>query len=187
MIYGPMMTREHLLGNARIALSPLFAAYADWRERGVAWRQQMAQEIKGSPAIEQTFDTMQHVGMFAIAACIALLADNINRTYVREKIKAKELDRVNFGREIRPNIPFGKVVWAAGNAARHYDGMPLNDWNEQVLGEFNITARDEQAAFLLLEAAGITTEVDLIRELNVVLDGMDQVIQAARAAPQPGP
>ena len=178
-----MMTRDHLLGNARIALTPLFAAYEDWRERGVQWRQQMAIGIKGSPAMDEMFNTMQHVGMFAIAACIALLADNVSRTYVRERVKAKEPNRVNFGREIVAG-PFGKVLWAAGNAARHYDGTPLNDWNEQVLGAFNITARDEQAAFLLLEAVGIRTEDDLIRDLNIVLDGMDQAIQAAQP---PGP
>ena len=131
-------------------------------------------------AMDATFNTMQHVGMFAIAACIALLADNIGRTYAREKLKTEELDRVDFGNEIRPGIRFGKVLWAAANAARHYAGEPLYDRNEKVLGAFNIAARDEQAAFLLLETAGIKTENDLIRELNVVLDGIDQAIQRAK-------
>jgi hypothetical protein len=175
MIYGRMMTRAHLISHARIALTPLFQAYDDWRRRGIAWRQQMARElIFNNDELRQEFDKMQQVGMYPIAACIALLSDNVGRTYVRERLRMAELERVNFGAIIRPEIRFGKVLWCAANAARHYDGEALNPWNEAVLREFGIEARDEQAAFLLLEGAGVIGEADLLQQLEVMLDDMDR-------------
>jgi len=115
--------------------------------------------------------------MYPIAACIALLSDNVGRTYARERLGIPELDRINFGAIIRPEIPFGKVLWCAANSARHYDGGPLNQWNEAVLRAFDIEARDEQAAFLLLEGAGIIVEADILRQLEEMLDDMDRFRQ----------
>lgn len=132
--------------------------------------------------MEADFEKMQHVGMFALAACILRPADNIGRTYVREKLRGNERERVKLRNEVRLGITVGKILWAAGNAARHYDGEPLNAWNEEVLGAFNIEPRDEQSAFLLLEAAGIRTEADLLRELDAILNGMDEAIREAKAA-----
>jgi hypothetical protein len=186
MFYGRMMTRQHLIGNARIALTPLFAAYAEWRDRGIEWREAMAREVRGSSFMDALNDQMQHVGMFAIAACISLLADNIARIYAHTKL-GHGGQRTTYGSELKPEITFGRVLWAAGNAARHYEGARLYPGTEAVLDAFNITARDEQAAFLLLEAAGIKTEDDLLREVNLLCDGIDQAAQAAKAAQPPGP
>jgi hypothetical protein len=175
MIYGRMMTRAHLVSHARIALTPLFGAYDEWRQRGIAWRQEMARQLIFDHAeMQREFDKMQQVGMYPIAACIALLSDNVGRTYVRERLGLPELDRINFGAIIRPEVPFGKVLWCAANAARHYDGGPLNGWNEAVLQAFEVEARDEQAAFLLLDRSGIVAELDLLQQLEVMLDEMDR-------------
>jgi len=108
MIYGPMMTRHHLIGNAQVAFSPLFEAYAVQRERGTRWR---AEIEKAVPAIQlqTSFDQFQHVGMFAIAASIALLADNIARVYAHDKL-GHGGQRQAHGREIAPGITFGKVL-----------------------------------------------------------------------------
>jgi hypothetical protein len=154
------------------------------RERGTRWR---AEIEKAVPAIQlqTSFDQFQHVGMFAIAASIALLADNIARVYAHDKL-GHGGQRQAHGREIAPGITFGKVLWAAANAARHYQGTPLHSGTEAVLDVFNITARDEQAAFLLLERAGVSDEGGLLRELNALCDSIDQAERAARV-PQPGP
>ena len=184
------MTREHLVGNARIALGPLFAAYSEWRRKGEDWRKEVERQFgsltekrQESDRMNATFEKMQWVGMFPIAACIALLADNIVRTYVREKLDADEGARSDFGREATPGIRFGKIFRVAANVGRHYDGEPLNQkLNEDVLGAFGVTPRDEQAAFLLLERSGIKTEEDLIREVDAILDDIDEAIRAAKAA-----
>lgn len=169
------MTRAHLISNAQIALTPLFGAYDEWRRRGIDWRKEMARQfVFDDAALTQEFDKMQQIGMYPIAACIALLADNVGRTYVRETFGMRELERITFGANIRRDIPFGKVLWCAANAARHYDGGALNEWNEAVLEAFNIEARDEQAAFLLLERAGIIAEGDLLQQLDMMLDEMDE-------------
>jgi len=169
-----MMTRDHLISLARIALTPLFQAYDEWRRRGVAWREEMARAfVFDNQRLQRDFDRMQQVGMYPIAACIALLSDNIARTYIREVLDRDERDRVDFGALVRPDIPFGKVIWCAANAARHYDGEALWPSNEAVLLAFNIEARDEQAAFLLLEGAGVIEEADLLRQLDAMLDQMD--------------
>jgi hypothetical protein len=145
----------------------------------------MAKDVRGSEK-DRLFDTMQHVGEYAIAACIALLSDNIGRTYVRDKLELPEIERKDFGNQIRPGIPFGKILWVAGNAVRHYDGEPFHPENEAVLEAFSIKARDEEVAFRLLEAAGVRTEADLTRELEAILDGMDLAARAAMFPPLQG-
>jgi uncharacterized protein YqgC (DUF456 family) len=51
-----------------------------------------------SALVERTtrINIFQQVGMFAIAACVSFLADNVARIYVTKKLGAHENDRVKY-------------------------------------------------------------------------------------------
>ena len=152
---------------ARSALTPLFDAYQEARERGREWRAQIDRgNVHHDAELASWFDVFQHVQLYPLAACIALIVDNCSRTYVREMIGLAEYQRVNFGDLVGPGIRFGKMLWCEANAARHYAGTELRSENEEVLNAFGIEARDEQATYLLLERSGISTEADLLRQFG---------------------
>lgn len=171
MLYGPMMSQVHLLAMVKPALLAMCAEYRAQRERGAAWRIEIEREVN-VPQLRREFDRVQDVAAFPIACAIALVADNASRTYALMKLKA-EKKRKNFGNDIVPGVPFGRVLWVAANAARHYGNKELFKDNEAVLNKLDVSRRDEGAVLQLLEAAHITDAYTLLEHLAALFDQID--------------
>lgn len=181
MFYGPMMTSMHLLSNAAPALNPLFAAYGEQRERAKAWREEMNRQFQGArlQAMMQ-LDEFEYVGLFAIAAAISILGDNIARIYALTKLN-DEYRRRDFGPEVRPGFMFGRVLWVAGNAARHYADEEFHKDTEQALQDLGVQRRDEGAAFEALEIASVRDYDDFMARLQALMDDVDAEAKRLKA------
>lgn len=176
MLYGPMMTRDHLLGMVAPGLTAICDEYRVQRARGAAWRTQIEGEI-GFPKLASEFDRVQDVTGFPLACAIALVADNVARTYALVRLN-NEKRRAEFGNSVAPGVTFGTALWVAANAARHYDDGALFADNEAVLNALGVTRRDEGVVLQVLEAACISEAATLLDNLGVLCDQIDGVAKA---------
>ena len=152
-----------LLGDASHALKPLFAAYDALRREGDEWLDEALAEFPDPAQLRRDFEGVQRGNIYAVAACIAVLADNIARFYAT-RVFGDEKKARDFGSDIK-GVPFGEILRVAGNAARH---VPISgETSITTLEIVGIQRRDDAVPFELLELAGVQTMDELINELDI--------------------
>jgi hypothetical protein len=179
MIYGKMMTREHLINLANPAVVPLFDVMALEKENGERWLSQMKAEL---PILQATplFESMSWMGMYSVAQCIGLLGDNLARVYCESK-KQSEWLRKDCGVEVRPGFTFGKLFWLIGNTARHYGYGEPWEHTQEALNELWVEKWDESTALYLLSEVGRITDTERFIEVIIgVLDDIDARVLEVR-------
>jgi hypothetical protein len=170
MWYGPMVDIPRLISGARPALVALFSAYQHQRKKGDDWRVGVKSDI-AIPRFDPIFDVAQYSGAYSSAQCIAIVADNLARVWAFA-LFGNEHKRRRFGKLVN-NVRFGKALWAAGNAARHYKGMPFYKATSDILKQLGVESLDEAAALCVLDAVGIHTLRDLLRDLESLCEEME--------------
>jgi hypothetical protein len=161
-----------LLGDASHALDPLFVAYEAQIEAGDQWLDKELAEFQDAAELRQAYDGIQRANVYAIAGCIALLADNIARFYAA-KAAGSESHATRFGSVLK-GIPFGEVLRVAGNSARHVPALAQT--TVATLEKLGITRRDDSVPFQILELAHIRTMEGLIIELDIIASQIDQAL-----------
>lgn len=159
-----------VLGDASHALKPLFEAYASLRREGDQWLDEALAEF-GEEALElrKVYDGVQRGNIYAVAACIAVLASNISRFYAA-RVLGDEYKARLYGSDVNGK-PFGEILRLAGNATRH--NPPTKPSTVQPLRQLGITALDDTIPYKLLELAGIRSFDDLVRELDIFASQID--------------
>ncbi|HEY5023081.1 MAG TPA: hypothetical protein VII30_11410 [Gemmatimonadaceae bacterium] len=159
-----------LLGDASHALKPLFAAYEALLHEGDQWLdKELAEFGEDAAELRAGFEGVQRGNVYAVAACIAVLADNIARFYAT-RVLGKETAATRFGSNMN-GVPFGEVLRVAGNAARH---VPIaGETSIATLETVGIERRDDAVPYELLELAGIRTLDHLICELDILAHHID--------------
>lgn len=107
-----------LLGDTSHAFKPLFKAYDVLLREGDAWLDKELAGFDGDrEKLRKDFDGVQRGNVYAVAACIAVLASNISRFYAA-RVLSNEHEATRFGTEV-DGVRFGEILRVAGNAARH--------------------------------------------------------------------
>lgn len=165
------VSAERLVSMARPALATIFSALIEQTEAGDAWRAW----IETTPAAQffpLDIERFHYIGAYVLADALALVSDNVLR-YWADGLFEQAWKRKEFGEETN-GMPFGKFLWAAGNAARHYTGKAYpDDRTEEAITQLGVTARDESVVFRIWKTSGLESIGELLRRLDATCREME--------------
>ncbi|MDP9023775.1 MAG: hypothetical protein M3N13_00180 [Candidatus Eremiobacteraeota bacterium] len=158
-----------LHGDMSHALKPLFAAYEASLNEGDQWLDDALAEFENAADLRKDYEGVQRGNVYAVAACISVLADNAARFYAT-KVLGNETEATRFGYDFG-GVRFGEILRVAGNAARHVPVQGVT--SVKTLNVLGISQRDDSVPYRLLEIAGIRTYDRLTNELDILASQID--------------